>query len=230
MHIQRIELQSNLIAKLEDFYTGLLGFPLLEKEEQSFFSCQIGKSVLAFRETIQTESCYHFAFNIAHNQLDSAREWLINKGIKLCQFEGKEVIDFPNWNAHALYFTDLAGNVVEFIARHDLENAIEEAFSTHQILEISEIGLPVPNIKEAYEQLKTSLDIPIYSQISNLKSFCAAGDAEGLFILVPLNRVWFPTEIMNGIYPTKVWLEGVDKQEVVLENLPYEIYTTEASE
>ncbi len=226
MKIKQIELESPLMYELETFYTQLLGFSILDRQEDAFFACQAGASILKFRKKEGSQAKYHFAFNIAHNQLESAKDWLKSKDIQLCDFEGEEVIDFPNWNAHALYFLDPAGNVLEFIARHDLSNASEEDFSIHQIIEISEIGLPVPSIKDFYERLSVSLKIPIYSQISNLKSFCAAGDAQGLFILVPLERAWFPTDIMNGIYLTKIWIEGQEKAAFEFEDLPYQIYAS----
>ena len=224
MKIKQIELQTSLVYELKEFYTQILGFPLIESDADTYFSCQTGSSVLGFRKGASQAACYHFAFNIAENQLDVALAWLKHRNIQCCSFNEKEVIDFPNWNAHALYFLDPAGNVVEFIARHDLENTTtEEPFTTHQILEISEIGLPVTNIKTFYQSLQAALQIPIYSQISNLKSFCAAGDAQGLFILVPLERNWFPTEVKNGIYPTKIWIESEQDSVFELGGLPYQI-------
>lgn len=149
--------------------------------------------------------------NIPRRQLNNSKEWLIKKGINLLTFQNKTTIDFPNWNAQAVYFIDPSNNVLEFIARHNLNEKNEEKFTRQSILNISEIGISVNSVKEFYDFIKEKFNIPIYSHISNMVSFCAAGNEEGLFIIVPLERNWFPTDIKNGVFPTIVEIENEKK-------------------
>ena len=47
---------------------------------------------------------------------------------------GKDECDFTHWSAHAFYFGDASGIFPEFIARHDLQNAVDDIFNGKQIL------------------------------------------------------------------------------------------------
>ena len=51
------------------------------------------------------------------------------------------IAQFENWNANAVYFYDNNGNILEFIARHDLQNNQFTPFNSESILNISEIGI-----------------------------------------------------------------------------------------
>lgn len=222
MKIKQITLKTKKVSELAHFYAQVLGFEALKTDAAHSFACKVGSSILCFEPSLLVEANYHFAFNIAENQIEAAQQWLISKNIELCTFEDKTIIDFPNWNAHALYFLDPAQNIVELIARHDLKStATSSTFSTENILSISEIGFPVPNVKDFYTGLASHFELPVYSHISNMKSFCAAGDAEGLLIVVPLERDWFPTRLKNGIYPITAYLEGKSEKNFQYQDLPY---------
>jgi hypothetical protein len=56
-----------------------------------------------------------------------------------------DIADFVNWRAKSVYFFDPAGNIIELIARFDLNNASSEKFSSEQFLSLSEIGLVFPD-------------------------------------------------------------------------------------
>ena len=58
-----------------------------------------------------------------------------------------EVVDYSHWNAHSIFFLDPAGNIVEYIARHDLNDGDASPFSWGDILYASEIGLIVDDVK-----------------------------------------------------------------------------------
>jgi catechol-2,3-dioxygenase len=225
MKINKIQLHSYQLNELQDFYTQVLDFQLITCTKQ-YFSVQVGQSVLEFTLADSDhwgKLNYHFAFNIPENQIELSLDWLKQKKIEVLSPDNQAIIHFSNWNAHALYFFDPAGNVVELIARHDLPNASNAPFSGQSILQISEIGLPVPAIAPFFEALNQHFKLPRYSQISNLTTFCAAGDAEGLLIIVPLQRAWFPTAQMNGIFPLKIYLQGEPEKVMAFEVLPYQI-------
>lgn len=221
MQIIHLILQTSALETAKVFYTQQLGLALQE-DQPTFFTVQAGASQLTFRHN-STPCCYHFAFNIPENQIVAAQLWLEAQNLATLGYQGQIPTDFPNWNAHALYFLDTVGNVVELIARHDLTNASDKPFGSHSLLEISEIGLPVPAVAPFYVALQTTIQVPVYSHISNMETFCAAGDAQGLFILVPLQRKWFPTEVVNGIFPTEIHIGGVGQGICYVEGLPYRI-------
>ena len=224
MNIKEIQLYTHNFSKQLNFYTQTLGFELLEKQDK-FFRLKVGNSILQFAEdkNISQNLNYHFAFNIPENQIQEAAIWIVEKGLTLLPFQNKNILDFPNWNAEALYFFDENRNIVEFIARHDLNNQSKIPFSARSICEISEIGLPVDNVKEFYEQMTKVIDVPVYSHISNMTSFCAAGNAQGLFIIVPLQRNWLPTQVENGVFPIHIILEDEKQQDAKFQFGNYKI-------
>jgi len=222
MKITRLELYTDKLQDLKIFYVMVLGFEL-HNETESAFTIKAGHTLLTFRwgNPAEASPSYHFAFNIPQNQIEESRRWLYSRSVPLLRSNDNDVVDFPNWNAEALYFLDPADNIVEFIARRDLENASSISFSAQSVISVSEIGLPVPEIEPFYEQLKAHFDLPLYSHIANLSKFCPTGDPEGLFIIVPLERAWFPTQLINGLHPLVVTIEGVTEHTWVVEDLPY---------
>lgn len=223
MKITKLQLYTDQLQDLKTFYVMVLGFDLHDETENAF-TIKAGSSLLAFQWTDLTDKAspsYHFAFNIPKNQIKEAQRWLYSRSIPLLQNENEGIVDFPNWNAQALYFLDPANNIVELIARHDLENASQVAFSAQSITSISEIGLPVPEIAPFYEQVRENFGFPVYSSVGNTTGFCPTGDPEGLLIIVPLKRPWFPTEFTNGIYPTTITMTGNESKELCCKDLPY---------
>ncbi|MCB0734815.1 MAG: VOC family protein [Bacteroidetes bacterium] len=188
MRIQHLKLYSGNLDDQRTFYTEVLGLDLIQEDNYSF-SVQVGETTLTFEET-QFKPCYHFAINIPNNQLEHAADWLRSK-VNLLPFEGKEVIDFPNWNAQAVYFYDADHNIVECIARRDLPNQSDDLFDSSSFLEISEVGLPTSDVLSIAGQLEAEAGLGIYS--GDRSRFCAIGDPQGLFIVVDYHQKdWIP--------------------------------------
>lgn len=223
MKITKLQLYTNQLQDLKIFYVMVLGFEL-QNENEAAFTIKAGSSLLEFRWNPPSETStpsYHFAFNIPANQIEDARRWLYTRSIPLLKHEGDDILDFPHWNAKALYFLDPSNNIVEFIAREDLSNDSDASFSAQSICSVSEIGLPVPNLPSMHDQIKEKLDLPIYSEVGNTSNFCPMGSPEGLFIIVRTNRTWLPTELVNGVYPTIVTIRGDENKELTFEDVPY---------
>lgn len=183
----------------KQFYCDTLGFEKTSESETSF-SFRAGKSIVHFSQK-KDIPIYHYAFNIPENQQLNALRW-IKERTTILPTGKEEIIDFSNWNAHAIYFTDPAGNIVEFIARHDLPNASEVPFSIESVIELSEIGMVNSNAPATYRQLQRDLGIQPYRQHSD--RFAAMGDEHGLFIVVPDDRDWYPTEIPSEMADFRV--------------------------
>lgn len=60
----------------------------------------------------------HFAFGIQNCEVSGVLKFL-NGLVEPFQLISQEtpIIDFPNWKAKSIYFTDPDGNIVEFILR-----------------------------------------------------------------------------------------------------------------
>jgi len=220
MQIKEIMLFTNKLNDLKKFYNETLEMDLLSANENSF---TVGTSLskITFQNANETENpFYHFAFNIPENKLSEAKEWLRGR-TELLNLNGEDEFDFKTWNAHSVYFFDPAGNVVELIARHNLKNGSKEKFTGKSLLCISEAGIVTDDVGNFYAKLNASFNIPIFS--GDLKIFTAAGDDNGLFIIVPKGRHWFPTGIEAEIFPVTIHIRTGIKKKMKFENLPYVI-------
>lgn len=203
MKLEHIQIQTQDIQKTATFYTTVLELPIIEKTATSI-SIQAGDSVLKFVNDPEFKSIYHFAFNIPKNKLDEAIQWCKNK-VDLIFIKDQNVItNFENWNANAVYFYDNNGNLLEFIARHDLNNAQTETFTSKSILNISEIGIVNENPLALGKELIAEHDLEFFSKNDNSELFAAVGDDEGLLIMVKPNRNWYPTQTPSESNKTEV--------------------------
>ena len=131
-----------------------------------------------------------------------AQAWLSER-IDLLTYEGDTIIDFPNWNAEAMYFLDPAGNIAEFIARRNLEIPSSPAFSSQDILCVSEIGIAVPEPETLLADLHDKGHLKTYWSKGN--AFWAVGSEEGLVILVDSHDwTWLPTTQKAQPYPLEM--------------------------
>lgn len=207
MKLAHIEIQTNNIQKTTTFYQDILELEIIENNTK-YVSIQAGNSILKFVENPQFNSIYHFAFNIPENKLDEAIEWCKNK-VGLIFIKDQNVItNFENWNANAVYFYDNNGNLLEFIARHDLNNAQSQKFSSKAILNISEIGIVNENPLELGKELIAKHNLEFFSKNDNSEIFAAVGDDEGLLIMVKPNRNWYPTQTPSESNKTEVRIEN----------------------
>lgn len=178
----------NLPAQLS-FYGEVLRWPVLEQKKSSF-SVQAGYSVLKFIQKADATP-YHIAFNIPYGQEREALQWLKERVVILKDGED-ELIQFDAWNARAMYFYDADKNIIEFIARRDVAAEEQAKSGAHLILGVSEIGVPVDDVKQAYLAINSIKPISVYD--GSFDRFCAAGDPHGLFIIIDKNKKnWFPT-------------------------------------
>ncbi|MEO8512062.1 MAG: hypothetical protein ABI543_00750 [Ignavibacteria bacterium] len=219
MEIIELQLFANSIKDLRTFYSDVLGLTVSELDI-SKIKIKVGTTDLVFIQDKNTTPYYHFAINIPENQINEAIEWLKPK-VSLIESDDSPLIDFPNWNAHSVYFYDPAGNIVELIARHDLDNSTTEPFSGKSFLNISEIGMPVEDVKAIHDKLSEKFGQNLWS--GNLDTFSAIGDQNGLFIVVTTHRNWYPTEKPCNIYPLTIKIANENSAPAILEHPPYKI-------
>lgn len=225
MNITELKLHTNRLKLLKRFYLDVLELALLA-EEDDLFSVAIGTTALRF-ETVRDESrpFYHMAFNIPENKVEEAREWLAQR-VEIIENEQSPVVFFEAWNAHSLYFADPAGNLIELIARHNLENATSVPFTSRDFLCVSEIGMPVEEVLATVEDLEVGLGILPWRGPS--ADFAPMGDEHGLLIMVSIGRTWFMSDEQARFHPVAVTIRGDRELDIRLRG--YEIRMIAADE
>ncbi|MEC0245250.1 glyoxalase/bleomycin resistance/dioxygenase family protein [Paenibacillus chitinolyticus] len=205
MEIVELTLHASHLSELKQFYGERLRLPLTGESGASF-SFRAGNTNVTFVRTARDDdSFYHFAFNIPENKIEEAAGWLRDR-VELLGEKGDPVVHFESWNAHAVYFKDPAGNIVELIARHNLENASQRPFGEEDFLCVSEIGMPVDDVSAALRDLKRQAGLDAWKTPSD--TFAPVGDENGLFIVVKKGRVWFAGERSSHPYPLAVRTDG----------------------
>lgn len=189
MQIKELKIYSSDLKAQKEFYTNLLGLKLVE-EEINLISIQIGTTLLKIQYKAETTP-YHFAINIPANKDFEALVWLKSK-VTILKDGVNEIQDFDFWNAKAVYFYDADRNIVELIARKNLQNSSDEIFDVNSFLNISEIGIPTFDIEREFKVLNNHTGIEVFD--GGFERFCAIGDEHGLFICInKKEKDWYPT-------------------------------------
>ena len=220
------------IAELKKFYTGVLELPLISEQADQFM-IRAGETTLSFVQVKQYDAApfYHFAFNIPENKIVKAREWQL-KRTELSATPAhmiddkfpKDIRHFQNWNAHSIFFWDPAGNLVEYIARHDLGNGADGEFTSKDLLCASEIAFIVNDADAIADELKSSFNLSQYR--GGDANFRAIGDENGLLLVIKKGRIW---ESHTNISRTPATIKtavtiNADKKEIWKPaNYPFEI-------
>jgi len=203
MKILEVELLSDDIIKTEAFYNEVLGLEIMYKDD-STISFNAGMTKLTFHSSKYLQPVYHFAFDVPNNKLLEAFSWIEKKTEIMYVIPPDKIADFYNWNAKSFYFYDNNGNILEFIARNDLDNASHKPFDGKSILSVSEIGLVSKDVSQQSDELFEKYGLTVYSKQPKLPKFIVLGTVTGLFILVEENRDWYPTDIKAKSFWTKV--------------------------
>ncbi len=221
MLIKRLELSTLDLIAQRDYYAYVLELPA--HLEDDYLLVKAGKTDIIFTQApSHWLGQYHFCFNIPENQFLQAKVWLSKRIPLLKDEKGNDEFKSQTWNASSLYFKDTAGNILEFIARHDQKNATDIPFNSEQILQVSEIGLPSKDVISFTKELCEKLGASVYKQEPN-ETFTPIGDEDGLFILPIENRIWYPnTGVPAQMLPVKVDVEA-DGKEFKLSGVPYEV-------
>lgn len=207
MDILEIEILTDNIDETIKFYSELLGFEILHTARRTI-SFSIGKSILTFTESNNLNPKYHFAFNIPCNKIDEAILWTSSRTTLIKIANDKIIADFDSWNANAIYFFDNNGNILEFIARHDLNNISENDFGISSIHSISEIGVVTENPLRLADKLINDNKLSYFAKGTKSEAFSALGDDNGLFVIVKTNRNWYPTNLPAEKFLTKIKLKA----------------------
>jgi catechol 2,3-dioxygenase-like lactoylglutathione lyase family enzyme len=223
MNITYLQLSTKDLQAQRNFYANVLGLPV--KLSSRNLEARAGKTTLVFTQAHSGfDGAYHFAFNIPENQFRAAKAWISSRMPILHDETGKDEFASESWNSISVYFKDAAGNVLEFIARHNLKNGISGEFGGGQILNVSEIGLPSEDVVGFANKICSRLNLSVFKQEPN-ETFTPVGDDHGLFILPIKGRIWIPnSDVPAKLLPVNVAGEANGKAWEV-RGVPYEIMT-----
>jgi len=196
-----VTLHTNQLNELKDFYQNTLDM-LVVDETLDFFTLQIGKSVLTFKES-HLPATYHFAFNIPGNHMSEAKKWLQAR-VKLNQEDGNDEIYYKSFDADAIYFDDPAGNVVEFIGRRTKYS--EADFTISSLLDISEMSITTPHVLEVAEKIQELGVTSRNHESVEADSLNFLGKYDTYMILVPPKRRWYFSTQISETFPLKIIL------------------------
>jgi catechol 2,3-dioxygenase-like lactoylglutathione lyase family enzyme len=206
MRIADVRLTSADVDGAARFYETVLGLPVVSAPGTARVG--IGASTLSLVSGPTGPGVHHLAFEVPQNRFADAKRWLAGR-VELIALDGTdEFTGSGSWNSHSVYFDGPEGVVLELIARHELANDSDGPFSSADLLDVSEIGIAVPDVPSAVAQLCRTFGVAPFGSGSD--SFAPIGDHEGLLIVVARGRVWFPTDgvpCQGG--PTTVTLAGV---------------------
>jgi catechol 2,3-dioxygenase-like lactoylglutathione lyase family enzyme len=219
MDITYLELPAKDLRLQKEYYSNVLGLPV--ELSTGKLGVKVGCTVLVFTQAdADFDGAYHFAFNIPENQFQASKEWIASRVLLLKDTEGRDEFTSESWNSHSIYFKDAAGNILEFIARHNLKNAVVGDFTSDQILNVSEIGLPSDDVVAFANELFAKLDLSVFMQEPD-KTFMPVGDDNGLFILPVKDRIWFPnTGVPAKLLPVKM-KAGINGKRWEVHGFPY---------
>lgn len=206
MIINKVTLYSHAWDEMRNFYMDVLGFELLSQTDD-VFEMKAGESVLEIKKYHHNEKpFYHFAMNIPTNLFTSAKAWAKSK-VELTREDDYDEVYFSYSDAHAFYFTDPSGNIVEFISRYSVSPKSEDSyFSAQNVLCISEINITTDEVRAFGNQL-ISNGVPV----RNGEEICEDGlnfmgehEAGSFLLLGPRKRRWIFSNKESEIFPLSI--------------------------
>jgi hypothetical protein len=182
-------------ADLRDFYAGALGLP---RDGEAII---VGETRLRFRVE-SGGAFYHFALLVPGDRFDAAHVWARER-VELLG----DVFDFEAWDARAVYFHDPAGNIVELIAHHGLEDHGRTGeFAAEELVGFSELGV-VGDPPKLLARLE-SAGLRIWDgTVEEPGRLAFVGEQARTLILAPPGRGWLPTDRPAEPHPVELVLE-----------------------
>jgi hypothetical protein len=182
-------------AGLADFYRDVLELPV------DGDAIRIGETTLHFAP-LEGEPFYHFAFLVPGDRFDAALAWARER----VQLLG-DVFESDEWDSRAVYFHDPAGNILELIAHHALEeNGRRGDFGGAELVGFSELGL-VGDRRALLRRLETLGLAMFRGTVDEPDRLAFVGRRGRTFVLAPPGRGWVPTGRPAEPHPIEVLIE-----------------------
>jgi len=178
VEIIRLSLPTRDLDATARFYGETLGLPTSTSTDR--LNVTVGPSTIEFQSGDATPQ--HFAFNVRRPDFLSAKEWLSERVPLHQDSGGQDEFEFAAWHARASYFFDPDGNILEIIGRED--RVLPS--SGHPLAEVSEAAVACADVRAAL----AACGLPAFRE--PVPDFAAAGDDQGLLILVSTERLFYP--------------------------------------
>lgn len=210
--IIELNLRARRLNQNRFFWETLMGFSVIDAPSVSQYTLQVGNTKLTFRQSTLPPDLeatffpqYHFTISIPSNQIESCLEWILSQ--KATNPATNEEVTIPLWkdylneaeivrrnlyNSQSVFIQDPAGNVVELLARHDMNNTATGTFNNGMFIGISEVGIVTRDVRKTAALLKETFGVEEVLGSSN--SFKPIGGATGLLKLIVPGKPWIPTE------------------------------------
>ena len=232
--IREIELRSGAqLSELKAFYCERLGLEA-SHDSPGRLTIRAGSTDLTFVPAGGADGrpFYHFAFNIPENKIVAALRWQQERSPLLpiptrnrAAGYPPDVVDYSHWNAHSVFFLDPAGNVVEYIARHDLGNPAPGPFTPRDILYASEIAFIVDDVRAGAKAVREVGALAQYRGGDD--NFMAIGDEHGLLLVMKRGRILnfdpSSTDKAARVFPTRVTIGAGRATDFEWPGSPYSI-------
>lgn len=207
MRITDVTIQVPKPGEVARFFVETFGTPRTDSEGTS--TLELGRSHLILEQGDPVpDGYYHLAFDIPENTVAAALHQLRDVVPVLPAGDDGIVTASASWNAHSIYFNAPGHLNLELIARHRLRNAISTPFVLSDILNISEVGVPVDDTLNTASMLESRFGFTSFNPPSEM--FAPVGDDRGLLILVKTGRIWFPTDDQpTTTRPLRIGIEGI---------------------
>lgn len=112
--------------------------------------------------------------------------------------------------------------MLEFIARHGLENDVTGDFDSRQILHLSEIGLASEEVVTFAGEVCVWLGVAVFRQEPN-PTFTPVGNDQSLLILPAKDRMWITnSDLLAKLLPVKVIVD-MNGRVSKIRGVPYHI-------
>jgi catechol 2,3-dioxygenase-like lactoylglutathione lyase family enzyme len=209
---------------LSAFYRDVLGLPL------DGDAIVVGETRLRF-EPGDDAAFYHFALLVPGDRFDAALAWAQERVEILADSAGERVFRTEDeWNSSAVYFHDPAGNILELIAHHGIEEnrAGGAAFGAEELVGFSELGI-VGDRRLLLERLR-ALGLELFrGTVDEPNRLGFVGELGRTFIVAPPGRGWVPTERPAEPHPVRALVSAPHRGKVDVGDGLYEL-TSEPEE
>lgn len=210
--ITELNLRARRLDQNRFFWETLLGFTVIDAPSAGQYTLQVGNTKLTFRQSNTNPDLeatffpqYHFSIAIPSNQVENCLDWVLSQ--KAVNPATNAEVTIPIWkdylneaeiirrnlyNSQSVFIQDPAGNVIELLARHDMNNTATGAFNKGMFIGISEVGIVTRDVRKTAALLKETFGVDEVLGSSN--SFKPIGGATGLLKLIVPGKPWIPTE------------------------------------
>lgn len=227
MHVRKVTYETARVDALREFYLDTFGLPVIE-DAADRFAFAVGETVVEFtRATGDSDPFYHFTWDVPENRFDEAKAWLRDRTALLESPDGEDEVYFEQLDFHSVYYLDPAGNLGELAARHTLETASDRPFDAGSFVRVSEVGMPVGDVRGAVETLAADVGVTRHPELDGCSPVLTpVGDDEGMFPLLREWKEWFMTDRPGRVHPIAVELAGDGPANYQFEDYPYTLSWT----